>query len=429
MRQGRKRISAISLPQVHDRRAEGLPDEGFAVDEVEDAFSSRDEEKNPSLIFQAGTRSDGSQAPAGKEWFFTGQPKATVIRRTRSDILGHFLATNVVTRTQFNAGRMWQDLYERTMIGAIGAVDTSKEPVDGGKWPELITDGQIRAMKKLRSAAIALGRIKAGYVELVLGHGVMPSESGLKAFCQCLDVLAREFGQETKEEVRRMKPRKAVKKMLKKSAKALEAFILLDRSSSMTDKWSEALPSIDAYVLGFEGLKPETFVSLALFDYSDGKVQFDVVRDRVSAEDWRSQAPITQKPRGSTPLLDAIGRLVALAEKTEPDKAVIVILTDGQENCSQLLSRIDAKAVLDRCRAKGWQVIFLGAAFDSFGDATSLGNAAGQTIAVSSGSFRESMSRLSGSSQSYGATGQSINFSMGDRAAANEASLTNRKAS
>ena len=48
----------------------------------------------------------------------------------------------------------------------------------------------------------------------------------------------------------------------------------------------------------------------------------------------------TYVPRGSTPLLDAVGeRLAATAESERPSQVIVSILTDGHENSSQTYSK------------------------------------------------------------------------------------------
>jgi hypothetical protein len=67
----------------------------------------------------------------------------------------------------------------------------------------------------------------------------------------------------------------------KESAKGLNAYILLDRSGSMSSRWSEALSSINAYVA--ELAKDAAKVTLATFEGQDG-LQFDVIRDDVHGQ-------------------------------------------------------------------------------------------------------------------------------------------------
>lgn len=139
-------------------------------------------------------------------------------------------------------------------------------------------------------------------------------------------------------------------------------FILLDRSSSMSTMWGEALASVNGYVkkLADDG-GIDTGVTLAVFDTNhDGKLDFNVIRDRIVPKTWKPVANDEASPRGSTPLNDATGRIVGLANAGAYDKVAIIIMTDGHENSSRELSRYQVKAMLDQCRAKNWQVIFPG---------------------------------------------------------------------
>jgi len=133
--------------------------------------------------------------------------KIVAVRSIRTDPLGAMHARHQIDEAQFQAGRYWQWIYERSSVGAVQAVDTSKEPVDGGSFPEPMTDGQMLAQNKLRKAAKALGQRDAKLIEDVLGHGMFiakaaearghGTENGIAGwrfiFQRALDVLAVEF--------------------------------------------------------------------------------------------------------------------------------------------------------------------------------------------------------------------------------------------
>ena len=212
---------------------------------------------------------------------------------------------------------------------------------------------------------------------------------------------------------------------------AVHSYILLDRTGSMSDIWEEALGSVNAYAASvgeadegeIDGEDIETDVTLAVFDYQEG-MQFDVLRDSVKAEDWNDVTDDEANPRGMTPLFDAIGRMVSLAEADQPEKAVIVIMTDGLENSSRELTKDGAKAALARAEAKGWEVVFLGAEFASFDDAESVGMDARKTMAVGQGS----MSALAKKSRAYGKGEEAeIEFNEEDRALADEEGVKERQ--
>lgn len=94
-------------------------------------------------------------------------------------------------------------------------------------------------------------------------------------------------------------------------------------------------------------------------------------------------------PRGGTPLLDAIGRAIGLADRevAEAEAAgaeILVefaILTDGQENDSTEF-RLDAiRTMIEERRTRGWTVSYLSADANAFGDAQQMGFAAADTSA------------------------------------------------
>ena len=216
---------------------------------------------------------------------------------------------------------------------------------------------------------------------------------------------------------------------------AVHSYILLDRTGSMSDIWDEALNSVNAYATSFgeadegevEGEDIETRLTLAIFDYQES-MQFDVLRENVIAEDWTNVTNDEASPRGMTPLFDAIGQIVSLAETDAPEKAVIVIMTDGLENSSRELTKDGAKAALDRAEAKGWQVVFLGAEFARFDDAEAVGISASKSMAVGQGSMQESMSNLAKKSRYYGkGEAEEVEFDEEDRALADEEGVKQRQ--
>ncbi|HOY79949.1 MAG TPA: vWA domain-containing protein [Hyphomonadaceae bacterium] len=212
----------------------------------------------------------------------------------------------------------------------------------------------------------------------------------------------------------------------------MQAYILLDRSGSMESLWKEALSSVNAYAKELankkDGPAVDSHITLAVFDEQAG-LQFDVLRRKQLATSWEKVTDADATPRGMTPLLDSLIRIIALADADKPDKAVIVVMTDGMENASKEVTRDGVKAALDRVKAKGWEVIFLGANFDNIGDASSVGIQAGQQMAMSAGTMGESMSRLAKKSRAYAAApagAAPIVFDSEDREVAKEQNIKNK---
>lgn len=209
----------------------------------------------------------------------------------------------------------------------------------------------------------------------------------------------------------------------------MQAYILLDRSGSMQSLWVEALSSVNSFAKELanktDGPAVDSHITLAVFDSQEG-LQFDVLRRKQPALHWENVTDKDATPRGMTPLLDAMARIIALAEADNPDKAVIVMMTDGAENASREVKREGIKAALDRVKAKGWEVIFLGANFDNISDAGSVGVDRGQQMAMSAGTMDVSMSRLAKKSRFYAAQSAPIAFDEEDREVAKEANVKNK---
>lgn len=210
----------------------------------------------------------------------------------------------------------------------------------------------------------------------------------------------------------------------------MHAYILLDRSGSMQSLWVEALSSVNAYAKELsnktDGDAVDGHITLAVFDGQEG-LQFDLLRRKQPALHWEKVTDREAAPRGMTPLLDALGRLIALAETDNPDKAVIVVMTDGQENASREVTRDGVKAALDRVKAKGWDVVFLGANFDNISDASAVGVFASQQMAMAPGTMSASMERMAKKSRAYFARGEQHVFEEADREVAQESKVKGNK--
>ncbi|GGZ22965.1 vWA domain-containing protein [Asticcacaulis endophyticus] len=218
----------------------------------------------------------------------------------------------------------------------------------------------------------------------------------------------------------------------------LNTYILLDRTGSMSSMWAEALSSVNAYAENVGKSDPSkpfdrhlnTRVTLAVFDAQDG-LQFNVLRDKVAPLNWQDVTNAEASPRGMTPLYDAIGQIIATASKDNPKKAVIVIMTDGQENASREMTQKTAKAALDAAKKRGWEVVFLGADFSNFSDANGVGIERTKSMAVDKSALGETMQRLAKKSRDYGvaepAAPAPVTFDAEDRAAAKEEAVKQKQ--
>ncbi len=197
-------------------------------------------------------------------------------------------------------------------------------------------------------------------------------------------------------------------------------YILLDRSGSMASKWSYSIAGVNTYArqLAKDKATKDILLTVAVFDSAG---PFDILRKDVPATLWADIGDTEAFPRGSTPLYDAVGRLVSAADADAPEKAAIVIMTDGLENSSREHNQQSAKSLLDRCRAKGWQIIFLGADFDNAVQGADLGNIAAATMSFNSINAEGTMDATSSMRSAYSSTGKAMLYSDDDRTRAWEA--------
>lgn len=195
-------------------------------------------------------------------------------------------------------------------------------------------------------------------------------------------------------------------------------FILLDRSGSMESMWFESITAINAYVMDLAERHVDTRVTLVAFDAVQGDLDFKVLRDAISPTKWETVTDREAKPRGMTPLNDAIGKLVFLANLKAYTRVCLIIMTDGQENMSRE-DKTGARAnkLLAECRKKEWPVIFLGVAYEPKAHAQMAGsyaNTEGHTMSASGGQMVNTMRRMSEKRSGYAASGQSATMDWSD---------------
>lgn len=187
-------------------------------------------------------------------------------------------------------------------------------------------------------------------------------------------------------------------------------FILIDRSGSMANKWEETLNSINHYITELANATPDSKVTVAVFDTNLGS-NFDVIRKSIKANEFIPLSNADAIPRGGTPLYDSIGKIVSLAKEENSDKTVIVIMTDGEENSSVELNKENTKVLLDECKAKNWQVLFLGADFDAISQASTVGVDLSGSLNMSAGKYSSTLNSVSNLRSIYVNSGANIDLS------------------
>lgn len=156
-----------------------------------------------------------------------------------------------------------------------------------------------------------------------------------------------------------------------------EMVFVLDRSGSMSGLAADTIGGFNELVEKQKKIEGDAYVTTVLFDH-----EYEVLHDHVALEEV---APLTDKEyfaRGSTALLDAVGRtidavgarLAATAEEERPEHVVFVITTDGMENSSREYTAQRVRGMIEHQQQKySWQFVFLGANMDAVSEARKLG--------------------------------------------------------
>ena len=155
--------------------------------------------------------------------------------------------------------------------------------------------------------------------------------------------------------------------------------ILLDRSGSMGAIADDIIGGFNQWLRAQQAEGDDAIVTFVQFDDAD---PHEVLADATPVREVRPLDATTFVPRGSTPLLDATGRLIARADQREqmrrnlgepPEAIVFVSITDGHENASVESSLSQVRRLISERERRGWRFAFLSAALDVYGEAGSMG--------------------------------------------------------
>ena len=203
--------------------------------------------------------------------------------------------------------------------------------------------------------------------------------------------------------------------------------LILDETGSMQSCYDSTISSVNDY-LGSQKTAPGiakvnlyTFSSTGLYggrNMRSFSMNADMQTARETGKDIRpvfENRPIADvgfltkenyRPNGGTNLYDAIGVTIrTIEDQLAPLEAIpnvlVVIITDGDENCSREHTLASVKSLIKQKEGEGWTFIYLGANQDAFAVGSSFGLSKGQTMSYDTGAMVQTMATLSASTTTY----------------------------
>ncbi|NTW96592.1 MAG: VWA domain-containing protein [Erysipelotrichaceae bacterium] len=165
--------------------------------------------------------------------------------------------------------------------------------------------------------------------------------------------------------------------MTQKKEDTTDIVFILDRSGSMGGRETDTIGGYNSFLSNQQAENGKARVTTVLFDD-----RIDLIHERI---DIANVEPISNKEyfvRGSTALLDAIGKSVYDLQavhqnegKTKDNSgAIFVIITDGYENASHHYSYAQIRELIQhKTTVDEWQFIYLGADLSQGEDADRMG--------------------------------------------------------
>lgn len=158
-----------------------------------------------------------------------------------------------------------------------------------------------------------------------------------------------------------------------------EILVVADRSGSMRNVMDDTIGGFNTFLVE----QQKSVSGRCLITYCQFDDRFEVVHESLPIEQMVPLNHETFVPRGSTALLDAVGRTIdeagkrfaLMPEDKRPGNVVVVIMTDGGENSSSSQYKRGKLQEMVKRQADVylWTFIFLGQNIDAFAQGHALG--------------------------------------------------------
>ena len=165
---------------------------------------------------------------------------------------------------------------------------------------------------------------------------------------------------------------------------ATEIVVVMDKSTSMGAIAVEVIGGFNKFLKEQRALPDPANLTLVLFDTA-----YSIPINGMPIAEVPELNSTTYRPGGCTALLDGVGRaivetgsrLAAMGEDRRPEKVIVVVITDGEENSSVEHKKEQIAEMVKHQEEKyDWCFIFMGANVDAFHEAAGIGIQAAMAV-------------------------------------------------
>lgn len=159
-----------------------------------------------------------------------------------------------------------------------------------------------------------------------------------------------------------------------------EIVFIVDRSGSMESIRVDMIGGFNSFIK--EQLKVPTECKVSFYQFDTGVPLVETIYEQKLLNDVPSLTMETFVPRGGTPLYDAVAtvvkkvgeRLASMPEDQRPERVLVVVITDGEENSSVEWNSDQVKQMIEHQeKTYKWEFVYLGANQDAWAVGQGLG--------------------------------------------------------
>lgn len=187
--------------------------------------------------------------------------------------------------------------------------------------------------------------------------------------------------------------------------KVLISFIQ-DRSGSMATVWAETLSGFKTYIKDMQADQQKDSEVEYLFSLTTFDTQIDTPYVGVPIAQADGETLAKFGPRGGTALYDAVGKTLQAIDDNKSltfDKAIVVIVTDGEENSSREWSKEALHSAIDeRIKRGNWTFTYLGTQPETWAAAQSLGVGVGASAVYDASNAHATYATMASATMSMG---------------------------